>query len=101
MLYFWKYDEFSISMFLNKTTFLFFFALILITPLKAQQETIITGRVTESATNSGIPFVNIFFKGTVIGTITNFEGNFIIKTTKPKDSIYVSLIGYQSKAKAV
>ena len=88
-------------MFLKKAANLFFSLFVLITHLKGQEETVITGRVTESTTNRGIPFVNIFFKGTVVGTITNFEGNFIIKTTKPKDSIYVSLIGYQSKAKAV
>src|SRR5437764_374464 len=86
---------------LKRASHLFFSLFVFIPLLKAQEETVITGRVTESTTNSGIPFVNIFFKGTVVGTITNFEGNFTIKTTKPKDSIYVSLIGYQSKAKAV
>ena len=87
-------------MFVKTISNLIIFSLISFS-IQAQQKTIITGRVTESATNSGIPFVNIFFKGTVIGTTTNFEGNFTINTTKPKDSIYVSLIGYQSKAKAV
>ncbi|MDQ3048075.1 MAG: DUF5686 and carboxypeptidase regulatory-like domain-containing protein [Bacteroidota bacterium] len=67
----------------------------------AQQETVITGRVTESGTNNGVPFANIYFKGTFIGTVTDFDGNYAIKTTTPKDSIYVSLIGYKSKAKPV
>ncbi|MCE3278655.1 MAG: carboxypeptidase-like regulatory protein [Bacteroidetes bacterium] len=65
------------------------------------QETVITGRVTEKGTNAGIPFVNIYFKGTLIGTVTDFDGNYIIKTNTPKDSIYISLIGYRSKAKPV
>lgn len=65
------------------------------------QETVITGHVTEKGTNAGIPFVNIYFKGTLIGTVTDFEGNYYIKTSTPKDSIYISLIGYKSKAKAV
>ncbi|MCX6295342.1 MAG: DUF5686 family protein, partial [Bacteroidetes bacterium] len=69
--------------------------------IKAQQETIITGHVSEIGTNGGIPFVNIYFKGTLIGAITDFDGNYSIKTTTPKDSIYVSLIGYKSKAKKV
>jgi hypothetical protein len=68
---------------------------------RAQNETVISGHVTEKGTNAGIPFVNIYFKGTVIGTVTDFEGNYIIKTNTPKDSIYISLIGYKSKAKAV
>jgi hypothetical protein len=67
----------------------------------AQEETVISGVVTEAGTNSGIPFVNIYFKGTMIGTVTDFDGNYTIRTTTPKDSIYVSLIGYKSKAKAV
>ncbi len=67
----------------------------------AQQETIITGHVSEVGTNSGIPFVNIYFKGTFIGTVTDFDGNYSITTTTPKDSIYISLIGYKSKAKKV
>lgn len=65
------------------------------------QETIITGHVTEKGTNAGIPFVNVYFKGTLIGTVTDFDGNYYIKTSAPKDSVYISLIGYKSKAKAV
>ncbi len=88
-------------MFLKRVCYLFFFLFVLSTELEAQQETIITGKVTEISTNRGIPFVNIFFKGTIVGTSTDFEGNYAIKTTKPKDSIYISQLGYQSKAKAV
>lgn len=82
--------------------FIFVFCLMLsAVQLEAQQETVISGRVTESGTNTGVPFANIYFKGTFIGTVTDFEGNYSIKTTTPKDSIYVSLIGYKSKAKLV
>lgn len=88
-------------MFLKKVAYLFSFLFVLSTQLKAQQETVITGKVTEVATNRGIPFVNIFFKGTLVGTTTDFEGNYFIQTTAPKDSIYISQLGYQSKAKAV
>src|SRR4051812_45729245 len=85
---------------LKKYTYLFFLLLVW-APAFAQQETVISGVVTEAGTNSGIPFVNIYFKGTMIGTVTDFDGNYTIHTTTPKDSIYVSLIGYKSKAKAV
>lgn len=87
-------------MIIKKVTYLFLL-LLLSFSIKAQQETVIMGHVTEAGTNSGIPFVNIYFKGTVIGTVTDFDGNYYIKTTTPKDSIYVSLIGYRSKAKPV
>ncbi|HEY0030800.1 MAG TPA: DUF5686 family protein [Bacteroidia bacterium] len=80
---------------------LLLFLLFLSASLFAQQETVISGHVSEAGTNSGIPFVNIYFKGTLIGTVTDFDGNYFIRTTTPKDSIYVSLIGYKSKAKPV
>ena len=85
---------------LKKTLFFLFFLLLSLLT-QAQKETVITGRVTEKGANSGIPFVNIYFKGSFIGTVTDFEGNYSIITTSPKDSIYVSLIGYKSKAKPV
>lgn len=78
----------------------YFFFLMFSLPGLAQ-ETVISGRVTEKGTNAGIPFVNIYFKGTFNGTVTDFEGNYSFRTTTPKDSIYVSQIGYKSKAKAV
>ncbi|MCW3104142.1 MAG: carboxypeptidase-like regulatory protein [Bacteroidetes bacterium] len=87
-------------MFLKKITYLLFLFVLSI-QLKAQQETIITGHVTEKGTNAGIPFVNVYFKGTLIGTVTDFDGNYSITTNTPKDSIYISLIGYRSKAKPV
>ena len=65
------------------------------------QQTIITGRVTEAETNSGIAFANIYFKETMIGTVTDFEGNYSIKTSAPKDSIFVSLLGYKTETKPV
>jgi hypothetical protein len=78
-----------------------FLLLILNISVLAQQKTIISGRVTEAITNSGVPFANIYFKGSYQGTVTDFEGNYSIETTETHDSIYVSLIGYRSKAKAV
>jgi hypothetical protein len=84
----------------QKIIFLFLF-LFLSVVTNAQKETVITGRVTEIGTNSGVPFANIYFKGTFQGTVTDFDGNYTLKTTNPKDSIFVSLIGYKSKAKPV
>lgn len=87
-------------MLLKRSIYLFLF-LVLGTYAQAQQKTIISGRVTETITNSGVPFANIYFKGSYTGTITDFEGNYTIQTEEQHDSIYVSLIGYRSKAKAI
>lgn len=85
---------------IKRLTFLIF-CFFLNFGMKAQKETIISGRVTEKGSNAGIPFVNIYFKGTFIGTVSDFDGNYAIKTATPKDSIFISLIGYKSKAKSV
>ncbi|HET6227956.1 MAG TPA: DUF5686 family protein [Bacteroidia bacterium] len=85
----------------KRISLLIFFLIVLSNEIRAQQKTIISGRVTESITNSGVPFANIYFKGGTIGTVTDFEGNYTIETIVPHDSLYVSLIGYRSKAKAI
>ena len=88
-------------MFSKKNAIFLSFIFLLVSSSRAQIETIISGSVTESGTNNSIPFVNIRFKGTFIGAVTDFEGNYTIKTSVPTDSIYVSLIGYKSKSKPV
>ncbi len=40
------------------------------------QESVITGKVTDSADGRSIPGVNVLIKGTDLGTITDIDGNF-------------------------
>jgi hypothetical protein len=65
------------------------------------QETIVQGKVTDAASGDPIPFANVVFKGTSIGSTTDFDGNFLIKTSSPTDSLSASFIGYKSRVKAV
>ncbi len=65
------------------------------------QETVIQGKVTDASSGDPIPFVNVIFKGTSIGTTTDFDGNFTLKTQNPTDSIIASYIGYKPKSKAI
>lgn len=65
------------------------------------QETLIKGKVTDSNSGDPIPFVNVVFKGTGIGTTTDFDGNYLIKTDTPKDTLIASYIGYKPKTKIV
>jgi hypothetical protein len=77
--------------------FLFFVGLI-----GAQaQETIVQGKVIDANTGDPIPFVNIVFKGTSIGTTTDFDGNFVLKTLSPVDSVLASYIGYKSRVRPI
>ncbi len=59
------------------------------------QTTIIRGRITEKGKPESLPFVSIHFKGTQIGTTSDFEGNYQLKTNTPADSIVFSYIGYR------
>lgn len=65
------------------------------------QETIVKGKVTDANSGDPIPFVNVLYKGTSIGTTTDFDGNFLIKTNNPEDSLLASYIGYKPRVKAV
>lgn len=75
---------------------------LLLLPLFAQaQLTIVTGKVTEAATGSPIPFANVIFTGTSEGAITDFDGNFRAATSLPVDSIEVRYVGYVKRVKTV
>ncbi len=59
------------------------------------------GKVTDAASGDPIPFANVVFKGTSIGSTTDFDGNFLIKTQHPTDTIIASYIGYKSRSKGI
>ncbi|MEQ8361761.1 MAG: DUF5686 family protein [Cyclobacteriaceae bacterium] len=76
--------------------FLFFFS-----TWTYAQETKVSGKVIDAGSGDPVPFANVVFKGTTIGSTTDFDGNFTIATYSPTDSIVASYIGYVAKAKAV
>jgi hypothetical protein len=59
------------------------------------QPTEISGKITEKATGQPIPYANIIFRGTSIGTMSDINGSYSLKTSKPGTEIEVSSIGYQ------
>ena len=63
------------------------------------QVTKIMGHVQDAKTKEALPFVNISLKGTKIGTVTDYNGNYKIETTAPADSIVASYIGYKRNSK--
>jgi len=63
----------------------------------AAQVTKIRGKVVDSDTKEPLPFVNVSFKGTTTGTITDFNGDFFLETRTAKDSLTVSYVGYNPK----
>lgn len=61
------------------------------------QVTKLRGKVVDAKTQEPLPFVNIAFKGTTIGTTTDFDGNYFLETRTPTDSLFVSFVGYKER----
>ena len=81
--------------------FLFFLFFAFNSIFLRAQETVVLGKVIDANSGDAIPFVNVVFKGTSIGTTTDFDGNFLLKTTAPADSLQASYIGYKPKSRYV
>ncbi|HEY9005690.1 DUF5686 and carboxypeptidase-like regulatory domain-containing protein [Ohtaekwangia sp.] len=65
------------------------------------QDTVVKGKITDANSGDPIPFVNVIYQGTAIGTTTDFNGNYTIHTDAPGDTIVASYIGYKPRKKAV
>lgn len=59
----------------------------------------ISGKVTEAATGTPIPFANVIIKGTSIGTTTDFDGFYSFSVDQGYDSLEVRYIGFVPKTK--
>ena len=76
-------------------------ALLLICLPAAAQNTLVRGTVLDYETNEPVPFANVVFPRTSIGTITDFDGTFEIQTVQRVDSIKATYLGYQTTALAI
>jgi len=77
--------------------FTIFIILLIVNTLSYSQnvKTKIRGKIIDSETKEVLPFVHVQFKGTAIGTITDFNGDYFIETRTPGDSIEVTYMGYK------
>ena len=70
-----------------------FLSFLIIGSVYAQERTI-SGRVTSAADGGGLPGVNVVFKGTTSGSVTDVDGNYKV-TIPANDGILVfSFIGF-------
>lgn len=72
-----------------------------IAPILFAQKITIQGKVTDAENGEPVPFANVFFPGTQVGTTTDFEGNYLLKCTPPGDSLAASYVGYAQRLKAI
>lgn len=81
---------------------LFSFVLILlIGHCSFAQESIITGTVVDSENNQPLPGASIVVKGTSIGMVSDFDGNFSIKVPSNESVLVISYVGFHSQEMAV
>ena len=73
------------------------FVVLIYFPAVAQDEsgaTKVEGYVVDDVTGESLPFVNIYFKNTTVGTTSDLEGKYKIKTRKYSDTLIFSMMGY-------
>lgn len=80
---------------------LLFFVFILCTGNLFAQKTIVKGKVIDEESGESLPFVNLIFKDSKIGTTTDIDGNYYLETYYPTDSLLASFVGYDILAKKV
>jgi TonB-linked SusC/RagA family outer membrane protein len=61
----------------------------------------ITGTVTDAENGEALPGVSVVVKGTTIGTVTDFEGNYSISVPSSDDLLVLSFVGMETQTIAV
>jgi hypothetical protein len=79
----------------------FFILSVLSVFISFGQNTKVIGKVVDAETKEPLPFVNIIFAGTKIGTSTDMDGRYLLETSQIADSIIVSFVGYVQQVKFV
>ncbi|MBI4646964.1 MAG: carboxypeptidase-like regulatory domain-containing protein [Bacteroidia bacterium] len=81
--------------------FIILFILLINAIIASAQVTKVRGKITDAQTNEPLPFVNITYLtsslGTIIGTITDFNGDYFLETRTPTDTLVFSYIGYYTQ----
>lgn len=67
----------------------------------ASAQGVITGKVTSSEDNTGIPGTNVLIKGTSVGTVTDANGSYSINVNQEDAVLVYSSIGYTTIEVAV
>ncbi len=65
--------------------------------MQAQNLTEISGLVVDDNNGDSLEYVNVYFKGSIEGTVTDANGEFSIKTFGSFDSLTISAVGYQQQ----
>ena len=67
----------------------------------AQELTTVKGRVFDAVSKQPLGFVDVTFKGTYVGASTDLDGQYLIKTKNPSDTLMATFVGYKTVFKVV
>ncbi len=71
---------------------------LIATSLNAQSSGNLRGHVFDKISSNGLPGANVYLEGTVIGTASDIQGNFVINNIATgKHNVVISYVGYQKK----
>lgn len=65
------------------------------------QKTKVYGVIKDAVTGETLPFVNVYFKNSKIGTSSNLDGEYVLESYYATDSIIVTFVGYKKAAFAI
>ena len=74
------------------------FLLLILLSMSLFSQTKVRGVVKDLNSGEPLPFVNVSFKGTTVGVITDFNGKYFIQTKQPVDSLIFSYVGYDKES---
>lgn len=78
--------------------FLHIVALLIFTAITAAGESIVViGQVLSADDASPLEAAHVWFKGTDIGTTTNEDGFFLLRSDEPQRTLEVSVVGYRTR----
>ena len=73
------------------------FNVILLFPLLMFAQQTVKGTVTETTGGIPLPGVGVIIKGTIIGTATDFDGNYTLENVNTGDILVFSFVGFKTQ----
>lgn len=86
---------------MKKSLFVVFALLMALLQQAQAQDRTLSGKVTDRATNQGLPGVTVLAKGTTVGTSTNADGGFSLAVPAEATTLVFSFIGYALQEQAI
>lgn len=83
---------------MKRITFIISLTVLITANIFAQQYGILKGTVTNKENNQPLPSANIMIKGTLVGTHTDYNGNYVIRKIRSgRFTVDVSMIGFRKE----